>query len=611
MQGAEEGRTGNTLGLGHFLSELRGIIADAFSAHPIAFGIVPECFLVARTIVHRAAQRKVDWRDVAIVDGDRQGSLHAGDVVVRKDLALDACQPPPGLTEPVVQPGYLAIGVNCLVHLARSAQCVTVSQPSAQRLGIFDDQFMFDRQRLCVAAHSVHQIGMQPAQFLVAPLIDQTRCISLGHLEPILLEHAASLPGVTLLNRTQVTAFEQDENGVTATAINLDTGTTQTIRSRYMVGCDGGRSGVRKQMGAQFEGTAIIQRVQSTYIHAPQLMSMIPGQRAWSTYVMNPNRCGTVFSIDGHDNWLIHNHLSPDEPDFDSVDRDWSIRQILGVGPDFNYEVLSKEDWVGRRLVSNRFRNGKVFLAGDSAHIWMPYAGYGMNAGIADALNLSWLLAARVQGWGAEAILNAYEAERQPITEQVSQFAMNHAQQMIKMKRGVPHNIEAEGEEGDAVRADMGRAAYELNVQQFCAGGLNFGYFYSGSPIIAHDSEVGAETAPAYTMGDFTPSTVPGCRAPHFWLDEARKRSLYDAFGPGYTLVRFEAGVEVGALLSAAALRNMPLTVVDVPAGLDIPSAYGHKLVLCRTDQHVVWRGDLLPASVDELVSQLCGFATA
>ncbi len=426
------------------------------------------------------------------------------------------------------------------------------------------------------------------------------------YLEPILLEHAASLPGVTLLNRTQVTGFEQDETGVTATALNLDTGNTQTIRSCYMVGCDGGRSDVRKQIGAKFEGTAIIQRVQSTYIRAPQLMGMIPGQRAWSTYVMNPNRCGTVFSIDGHDNWLIHNHLSPDEPEFESVDRDWSIRQILGVGPDFQYEVLSKEDWVGRRLVSNRFRNGKVFLAGDSAHIWMPYAGYGMNAGIADALNLSWLLAARLQRWGAEAILDAYEAERQPITEQVSQFAMNHAQQMIKMKRGVPANIEAEGAEGDAVRADMGQAAYDLNVQQFCAGGLNFGYFYSGSPIIAHE----AEPAPAYTMGDFTPSTVPGCRAPHFWLDKARKRSLYDAFGPGYTLLRFDAGVDVGAIQSAAALRNMPLKVVDVPAGLDIPSAYVHKLVLCRTDQHVVWRGDGLPADTDGLVRQLCGSAT-
>ena len=429
------------------------------------------------------------------------------------------------------------------------------------------------------------------------------------YLEPILLAHAASLPGVTLLSRTQVSAFEQDENGVTATAVKLDTGDTQTIRSRYLAGCDGGRSGVRKQMGAQFEGTAIIQRVQSTYISAPKLMGLIPGQRAWSTYVMNPQRCGTVFAIDGQDNWLIHNHLSPEELTFDSVDRDWCIRQILGVGPDFSYDVLSKEDWVGRRLVANRLRNGRVFLAGDSAHIWMPYAGYGMNAGIADALNLSWLLAAQVQGWGAEAMLDAYEAERQPITEQVSQFAMNHAQQMIKMKRGVPHNIEAEGAQGDAVRADMGRAAYALNVQQFCAGGLNFGYFYTGSPIIAHE----AEPAPAYTMGDFTPSTVPGCRAPHFWLDPARQHSLYDRLGPGYTLLRFDAGVAIDALQAAAALRKMPLVVVDVPAdrGLEIPPAYRHQLVLCRTDQHVVWRGDVLPSDVGGLVGQLCGMAAA
>ncbi len=149
----------------------------------------------------------------------------------------------------------------------------------------------------------------------------------------------------------------------------------------------------------------------------------------------------------------------------------------------------------------------------------------------------------------------------------------------------------------------MGQAAYDLNVQQFCAGGLNFGYFYSGSPIIAHE----AEPAPVYTMADFTPSTVPGCRAPHFWLDDARKRSLYDSFGPGYTLLRLDTGVDVGAFQNAAALRHMPLVVVEVPAGLEVPSAYLHKLVLCRTDQHVVWRGDTMPARIEELVNQLCG----
>jgi hypothetical protein len=241
-----------------------------------------------------------------------------------------------------------------------------------------------------------------------------------------------------------------------------------------------------------------------------ELRALIPGKPAWSTYAANPRRCGTVFAIDGQETWLVHNHLNPDEPEFDSIDRDWSIRQILGVGADFTYDVISKEDWVGRRLVANRFRDRRVFIAGDAAHLWVPYAGYGMNAGIADAVNLAWLLAARLQGWGEEPLLDAYEAERQPITEQVSHFAMDHAAKMIRARRAVPANIEAPGPEGDALRAEIGRETYELNVQQFCCAGLNFGYFYAGSPLIVGDGEA----PPAYTMGSFTASTVPGCRAP-------------------------------------------------------------------------------------------------
>jgi 2-polyprenyl-6-methoxyphenol hydroxylase-like FAD-dependent oxidoreductase len=419
-------------------------------------------------------------------------------------------------------------------------------------------------------------------------------------LEPILLEHTAGLRGVTLLNRTQVTAFTQDERGVEATALDLDSGQERRIRARYLVGCDGGSSMVRKGMGARLEGTAVIQRVQSSYIRAPKLRAMVPGKPAWSTYSVNPRRCGTVFAIDGHETWLVHNHLNPNEPEFDSIDRDWSIRQILGVGADFEYEVISKEDWVGRRLVATRFRDRNVFIAGDAAHLWVPYAGYGMNAGIADALNLSWLLGARLQGWADESILDAYEAERQPITEQVSQFAMEHAAKMIKARRAVPANIEADDAAGEQARREVGEEAYALNVQQFCCAGLNFGYFYRGSPIIVEDEE----QPPAYTMGDFTPSTVPGCRAPHFWLGDGR--SLYDAFGPGYTLLRFDAGVEVSALRRAAHARGMPLAVVDVE-GVQVPEGYRHCLVLCREDQHVAWRGDVVPADAGALVARLCG----
>ena len=141
-------------------------------------------------------------------------------------------------------------------------------------------------------------------------------------------------------------------------------------------------------------------------------------------------------AIDGRERWLVHNYLKPDEPDFDAVDRDWAIRTILGVGADFRYEILSKEDWFGRRLIADKFRDRRVFICGDAAHIWVPYAGYGMNAGIADAMNLSWLLAAHLNGWAPPDILDAYEGERQPITEQVSRFAMEHASDDTAARRG-------------------------------------------------------------------------------------------------------------------------------------------------------------------------------
>jgi 2-polyprenyl-6-methoxyphenol hydroxylase-like FAD-dependent oxidoreductase len=423
-------------------------------------------------------------------------------------------------------------------------------------------------------------------------------------LEPLLLHHAVAQKGLALLNRTQITDLAQDETGVTVTLLDLDTQDSRKLRVRYVAGCDGGSSSIRKKIGAKLEGTEVIQRVQSTYIRAPELASLLPGKPAWCYYAVNTRRCGTAFAIDGHETWLVHNHLHPDEPEFDSVDRDASIRHILGVDANFKYDIITKEDWVGRRLLSNRFRDRRVFLAGDAAHLWVPYAGYGMNAGIADATNLAWLLDAAVKGWGDEAILDAYEAERHPITEQVSHFVMNHAQKMIKARRAVPANIEDQDPEGEAARALIGAEAYELNVQQFCCEGLNFGYFYEKSPIIAHE----AEPAPAYTMGSFTPSTVPGCRAPHFWLDNGA--SLYDLLGQGYSLLRFDASVEVQGFLDSAKKMNMPIQLIDLHAQSQVPSAYQHRLILCRTDQHVIWRGDVLEAAHQPLLDVLRGMQT-
>jgi 2-polyprenyl-6-methoxyphenol hydroxylase-like FAD-dependent oxidoreductase len=418
------------------------------------------------------------------------------------------------------------------------------------------------------------------------------------YMEPVLFEHARQMPRVTLLNRTSVESFTQDENGIRAQVQSLDSGQTLSIAAEYLVGCDGARSFVRKAIGASLSGTPVIQSVQSTYVRAPSLLGLM-GEPAWMTLSLNPRRCGAVVAIDGRETWLIHNHLNRAEETFDSVDRDWSIRNILGVGPDFEYEVLSKEDWVGRRLVADRFRDRRAFICGDAAHLWMPYAGYGMNAGIADAANLSWLLAAVLDGWASPAILDAYEAERLPITEQVSHFAMDMALKVLSQRRSVPAEIELPGPEGDAVRARVGREAYDLNVQQYCCGGLNFGYFYDRSPIILYDGE----KAPPYTMGEFTPSTVPGCRTPHLAL--ARGGSLYDALGPGYTLLRTDRTAEVEPLRQTARQAGVPLAIVDIEAGR--PQGYDRKLVLVRADQHIAWRGNALPADVGSMVDVLRG----
>jgi len=419
-------------------------------------------------------------------------------------------------------------------------------------------------------------------------------------LEPVLLEHAAALPEIAILNRTQIESFVQRDAEIVATARNLDTGETLRFASQYLVGCDGARSTVRRAIGAQFEGDAVVQRVQATFMCAPDLIRLQHGERSWMTVAVNPRRAGTVIAIDGRKRWLLFNHLRPGERDFDAVDRDWAIRAILGVGPDFRYEILSKEDWYGRRLIASKFREHRVFIAGDAAHIWVPFAGYGMNAGIADAVNLAWLLAARLKGWALPEILDAYEAERRPITEQVSRFAMAHADREIERRGAIPSDIELPGPEGDAVRVRIGQAAYDLNVQQFCCGGLNFGYFYDRSPIIVYD---GAKQ-PAYTMAEFTPSTVPGCRAPHFWLRDGR--SIYDLLGPGYTLLCFDPKIATGTLEEAAARRAVPLEVVGV-AGEDAPKVYRHRLVLVRTDQHIAWRGDALPDDRGAFIDLLRG----
>jgi 2-polyprenyl-6-methoxyphenol hydroxylase-like FAD-dependent oxidoreductase len=422
-------------------------------------------------------------------------------------------------------------------------------------------------------------------------------------LEPILFDHAAANPGIHIINRTSVEDVVVEEGSASVGLRDLETGEVRRLSCRFLLGCDGARSIVRKAIGAELTGDAVVQRVQSTFIRAPDLIGRQRHERAWGTGVINPRRAGMVYAIDGRERWLVHNYLKPGELDFDSVDRDACIRTILGVGPDFQYDMISREDWYGRRLIANKFRDRCTFIAGDAAHIWVPYAGYGMNAGIADAMNLSWLIAAHLNGWAPSSILDAYEAERWPITSQVSRFAMSHAEAEIRRRGAIPEEIEDAGPRGEVARREVGRLTYEINVQQYACAGLNFGSYYDRSPIIVYD---GAKH-PAYTMESYAPSTVPGCRTPHLWLEDGT--SLYDAMGPEFTLLRFDPAVDVAPLQAAAHSRRLPLKVLQVRRPT-AASFYESGLVLSRPDQHVAWRGDKLPSDALALIDRVRGAAS-
>jgi 2-polyprenyl-6-methoxyphenol hydroxylase-like FAD-dependent oxidoreductase len=436
------------------------------------------------------------------------------------------------------------------------------------------------------------------------PTPEHTHRCNQKFFEPLLFAHAAEQQRIRILYRTEITDLAQDEQCVTASAVDLDGGTRTSIACDYLVGCDGASSFVRKSISSEFVGTPVLQYAQSFHIRAPQLRSLLPGKLAWLYFSLNPRRCGVTMAVDGRETWNLQNFSYPGEIGLDHLDRDWVIRSILGVGPDVGYELLSQEDWVARRLVASKFRDRRVFICGDAAHVWMPLGGFGMSAGIADAANLAWKLAGVLHGWATPKILDAYEAERQPITDQASRIISDIGRQVMMQRNQLSPDIERLDAVGEAARATAGKLAYALDVEQQCCAGLNFGYFYDRSPIIAYDGE----QAPSYTMGTFTSTTVPGCRVPHVWTEE--HRSLYDAMAPDYTLLRFDPTVHVDGIVTAGTQRGLPLAVLDVNSP-GASNLYRHKLVLVRPDQHVAWRGDAAPADPLDLVDLVRGAGPA
>ncbi len=412
-------------------------------------------------------------------------------------------------------------------------------------------------------------------------------------LEPILIEHAAEFSSVKVARGTRLVGFSQDESGVRAEVEDVATGAVRTVEADYLVGCDGGKSLVRKSLGFRFEGVGGINKALSLFYRSAAMRGL-NDRPAWTTYSFNPDGISNIIAIDGRDRWLNHNFFPLDHDT--SVDEPGDLLART-LGAEIDYEELGVVRWTTRRLVADRYRDRRVLLCGDAAHIWIPMAGFGMNAGIQDAAELAWMLSAVLHEWGGRGLLDAYQLERRPVGDQISRAAEAIGRGLFGIDA---RDVEAPGTEGARARREIGSVIEAADRRQYNPVGLNFAYHYWGSPLIASESK-----PPPLQIDAYQPSTLPGCRLPHFW--RGPNRSIFDDLGRDFTLLRIGDRSRCGErIVAAAAARRLPMTVLDVPEP-EGRRLYEKQLVLVRPDQHVAWRGDTEPDDPSALIDRIRG----
>jgi len=421
-------------------------------------------------------------------------------------------------------------------------------------------------------------------------------------VEEVMREHAQSLAGVEIRFNCELLGFEQDAQQVRARVRDLAAGVDTEIACDYLVGADGARSAVRDAIGARMEGSYGLSRNYNVVFRAPGLAQAHKHGPAIMYWQVNADVPSIIGPMDRGDKWFFMPTAVPNGVKFEPSDAPALIKKASGI--DLPYEVLSSDEWVASSLVADRYRDRRVFLAGDACHLHPPMGGYGMNMGVADGVDLGWKLAAVLQGWGGDALLGSYERERGPVHRYVIDEATgNHA---IGGHQLWQDGLEDDSERGAGLRREVGARAAIAKMREFNTLGVVLGYRYTGSPVIVDDGT----QAQAPDFINYVPSACPGHLAPHAWLHDGS--SLYDRFGPGFTLLDSARSVasDFEPALRAARDAGVPLTVIR-PAEPGLPGLYPTRFTLIRPDQHVAWRGNEWPQDGVQLLLQVTGRKSA
>ena len=407
--------------------------------------------------------------------------------------------------------------------------------------------------------------------------LEPYQLISQYTLEPLLRSIVEAQPSVTVRFGCELTSFTQDAGSVSA-CVTTSKGREETIRSAYLVGCDGGSSTVRKQLGIRLHGQGNIRDLRQALFHCPDLYERIPMGKGRHYHIAEGPLFPFIILQDSTRHWTLHAAAASDG----------EMAEIFRKSLDMPipFEMLSVNEWTQHLLCAERYGEGRVFVAGDAAHLVIPTGGLGMNTGVGDAIDLSWKLAATLAGWGGPQLLVSYERERRSIglrNVKASGAAMSGR---LSWRAAYHPDIRKNTPDGAGIRAEI---ASRFDVEQRKVTeilGIEAGYRYVDSPLIWPEADAG----PDPDNVAYVPTTWPGARMPHVWLNDGT--ALHDRLGPGYTLLRLGGPqADVSGLKHAWRKAGAPLDVLDFQDA-KLREIAGFDLLLLRPDLHVVWRGN-------------------
>jgi 2-polyprenyl-6-methoxyphenol hydroxylase-like FAD-dependent oxidoreductase len=424
--------------------------------------------------------------------------------------------------------------------------------------------------------------------------------VSQVEIEPVLQRAVQAAPMVEARWGVELQDLSQDRNVVIATLRTAD-GMTEKVRCRYLVGCDGGTSRVRDCVGIRLEGQWRVQQRFLTHFRSSDVDLLQRWGIAW--HYQSP--AGTLIAQNDKDIWTLQTRW-PQEVAPEDVDVPALLRGF--AGRDFAHEILVANAWTPHFVVAERYGEGRVLLAGDAVHQYVPTGGYGMNTGIGDACDLGWKLAAMLHGYGDPRLLASYDLERRPVGRRNCDAARRHSEARAEIAAvyRAAGDLTAPDAGGDAARAAAGYCIAAIGNAENQSFGIELGYAYAESELICADPGADIPDDPLH----YVPTTAPGARMPSVLISDGTGDGvpIFDRLGLWFTLACFGAPASE-ALVAAAARRGVPLEVlrIDDP---DIVSVYGRGLLLVRPDQHVAWRGaaceDLREG--DAIVSRVLGW---